>query len=227
MNEVEREGLKEQLRAMAAGRGDGIDLDSVNRWVIEGLREPIGFFRHLGSLVAPDSILYFEGSAIAPDVAQLYTRNRAANAICVVQDTIFPVPEVFHVSMTKEVIEGLIALLGHHSVEHCFHHVKAYRDGKLLFTFHDAFDGSYFLVSDRVAEVDVSAFSSALGVAYRREPNVNKRDPEQLRRFLWALENPEKLRMNWPWWKKALFFWKKTSIPVRRDNPGPQANDHN
>ena len=44
MNATEREGLKEQLRVMAAGRGDGIDLDSVDRWVVEGLRDPVAFF---------------------------------------------------------------------------------------------------------------------------------------------------------------------------------------
>jgi hypothetical protein len=50
---------------------------------------------------------------------------------------------------------------------------------------------------------------SKLGVTPRRERNENKRDPEALRRFLWALENPEKIRILWPWWKRALFFWKK------------------
>jgi hypothetical protein len=64
------------------------------------------------------------------------------------------------------------------------------------------------LASDQIPEEKVSAFAAALAGTYQCEPNVNKRDPEQLRRFLWALENPEKLRMNWPWWKKALFFWK-------------------
>ena len=209
MNATEREGLKEQLRVMAAGRGDGIDLDSVDRWVVEGLKDSIAFFRHLGDLVPPDSILYFEGSAIIPEAAQLYERNRAANPVCVVRDSIFPIPEVFHVSMSPGVIESLIDLLRQHPVEACFHHVKAYREGKLLFTFHDAFDGSYLLVSDRIPEESIRAFTSILGAVHRREPNVNKRDPEQLRRFLWALENPHKLRMNWPWWKKVLYFWKR------------------
>ena len=65
-------------------------------------------------------------------------------------------------------------------------------------TFHDAFEGSYLLVSDQIPEENIRAFTSILGAAHQREPNVNKRDPEQLRRFLWALENPHKLRMNWP-----------------------------
>jgi len=194
---------------MAAGRGDGIDLDSVDRWVIEGLKDPVAFFDHLGELIPMDSILYFEGSAIVPEVARFYEKNRAASAVSVVRDSIFPVPEMFHVAMSPGALETLKDWLRKHPVEACFHHVKAYREQKLLFAFHDAFDGSYFYVSDRIPEESIKVFTSTLGGSYRRERNVNKRDPEQLRRFLWALENPHKLRMNWPWWKKALFFWKR------------------
>src|SRR5688572_4539662 len=209
MDASEREGLKEQLRAIAAGRGDGIDLDSADRWVIERLTDPVGFFRHLEVLIPADSILYFEGCEIVPEAAQFYQKHRAANAVSVVRDSIFPVPEIFHVTFTNEMLQGLMDLLQRYPLETCFRHVKAYREEKLLFTFHDAFDGILFFVSDRLPVESVSAFASKFGATYRREANVNKRDPEQLRRILWALENPEKLRMNWPWWKKAIFFWKK------------------
>lgn len=208
MTDAQREGLKEQLRAMAAGQGAGIDLNSAERWVIEELKDPIAFFRHLGVLIPPDSTLYFEGSAIGPEAARLYDNNEAANTVPVVRDSVFPVPRIFHVSLNAAFIERLISLLDTYQTEACFHHVKAYREGRLLFTFHDAFDGSDLLVSDQIPEEKVRAFAFALGATHRREPNVNKRDPEQLRRFLWALENPHKLRMNWPWWKKALYFWK-------------------
>lgn len=209
MDLSEREDIKEQVRAMAAGRGDGIDLDSTDRWVIEGLKDPVAFFRNLGVLIPMDSILYFEGCEIVPEVAEFYNRNRASNAVCVTRDTIFPVPDMFHVSMTAEVVAGLVDLLSRHAVAECFNHVKAYREDKLLLAFHDAFDGSDLLVSDRIPEESIRAFSLNVGAIHRREPNENKRDPDQLLRFLWALENPHKLRMNWPWWKKALLFWKK------------------
>ena len=194
---------------MAAGRGDGIDLDSADRWVIEGLKDPAAFFRQLSVLIPWDSTLYFEGCDIVPEVAQFYERNRAANAICVVRDTIWPVPDIYHAAMTPAVIEQLAGFLSRYTVAEFFNHVKAYREGKLLFAFHDAFDGSLFLVSDRISEANIRAFANSLGSTFRREPNVNKRDPAQLRRFLWALENPHKLRQNWPWWKKALLFWKR------------------
>jgi hypothetical protein len=193
---------------MAAGRGDGIGLASVDRWVIPGLKEPVAFFRQLNLLLPEDCILYFEGCTIAPEVTKFYQSHRAANAVAVVRDTIFPIPETLHVSMTPEAIDGLIELLNQHPYAACFDHVKAYRDQILLFTFHDAFDGSDLLVADWIPEESVRAFTSALGGTYTRERNENKRDPEQLRKLLWGLQNPHKLRMNWPWWKKALLFWK-------------------
>jgi hypothetical protein len=209
MDNTERAGLKEQLLAMAAGRGDGIDLDSKNRWVVEGLRNPPDFFRQLNTIIPEDSILYFEGCDTAKEVAEFFQKNRAANAIPVVRDTIFPVPETFHVSMTLGFINGFTDLLSRRATPECFNHVKAYRNETLIFAFHDAFDGSDCLFSDLVPEENIRAFASSLGSKHRLEPNVNKRDPEQLRRILWALENSHKLRINWPWWKKALFFWKR------------------
>ena len=70
MTETDREELKEQLRAMVAGRGDGIDLDTPSHWVIEGLKQPIAFFEHLTDLLPPDSILYVEGTGIVAEVLQ-------------------------------------------------------------------------------------------------------------------------------------------------------------
>lgn len=209
MDTAEQKALKEQLQAMIAGRGDGIDLDSQDCWVVQGLKNPVAFFRHLSVLIGEDSILYFEGCDLDPEVAQFYEKNRASNAVCVTRDTIFPIPEIFHVAMTPAVIDGVTELLSRHPVEVCFAHVKAYREERLMFTFHDAFDGSALLITDHIPEERIRAFSSALGALYRREPTEKKRDPEQLRRFLWALENPDKLRINWPWWKKALLFWKR------------------
>ena len=210
MTPSERESFKEQLRLMAAGRGDGIDLDSPERWVVDGLRDPAAFFQHLHQLIPPDCILYFEATNPAPEVVQFYEANRAReNAVCVVRDTLFPVPEIFHVQMRTGLAEDFLNLLGKHPQPRCFTHVKAYRDAQLLFAFHDAFDGSPLLVSDRIPAERVQAFCANTGATSRLEPNENKRDPEVLRRLLWAMENPEKVKILWPWWKRALFFWKK------------------
>jgi hypothetical protein len=209
MNPGEREAFKEQLRAMAAGRGEGIDLASVDRWVIAGLQEPIAFFQRLNLLMPDNSILYFEGCTIHADVVRFYESNRAKHPVAVARDTIFPIPETFHVCMKPAVIDGLVALLGYHPRAECFDHVKGYAGETLLFTFHDAFDRTNLLVSDLIPENVIREFATMLGTTCTRESNVNKRDPEVLRALLRGLENPHTLRMNWPWWKKALFFWKR------------------
>jgi hypothetical protein len=210
MDTTERAILKEQLSAMAAGRGDGIELDTPERWVIGGLRQPVAFFRHLDLLIPKASILYFEGINVASEVARFYeSRRPAKGAVCVARDTIFPVPEIYHVEMEPGVVDALIELLEKHSREKCFIHLKAYRDGRLLFAFHDAFDGSDLLVSDEIALEQVRAFREKIGASFRRERNENKRNPEVLRALLRAMENPSKVRILWPRWKRALFFWKK------------------
>jgi hypothetical protein len=111
--------------------------------------------------------------------------------------------------MGPGVIDGLIELLGKHPREKCFYHLKAYREERLLFAFHDAFDGSDLLVSDEIPQEQVQAFCEKIGASFRRERNENKRNPEVLQALLRAMENPEKVRILWPWWKRALFFWKK------------------
>ena len=209
MDAADRESLKEQLKVMTAGREEGIGLDSREHWAVAEVRDPVLFFRHLAVLIPEDSILYFEGVSLAPAAVSLYRANRARDAICVARETIYPVPEVFHVSMGRSVVAGLLELLRTHLQPSCFIHVKAYQDGKLVFSFHDAFDGSELLISDRVSEEAVRAFCKEVGGTLRREPNENKQDPEVLTALLRALEHPEKARFLWPWWKRALFFWKK------------------
>ena len=55
MTDTDREELKEQLRAMSAGDGDGIGIDTPFHWVIEGLKQPVPFFEQLPELLPPDS----------------------------------------------------------------------------------------------------------------------------------------------------------------------------
>lgn len=194
---------------MAEGGGRGIDLDSPEVWVVEEVQDPVAFFRHLGLLISEESVLYLEGCGISPEAAKFYEANRARNVVSVARDTLFPVPKVFHVSMGPGVIDGLVDLLTRNSRDGCFDHLKAYREGNLLFAFHDAFDGCDLLVSDRISRECIEAFCSKLGAAHRRERNENKRDLEPLRQLLCTLESSDTLRMNRPWWKKALLFWKK------------------
>jgi hypothetical protein len=206
MSDPDREELKEQLRAMVAGRGDGIDLDTPFHWVIESLKQPTAFFEHLPELLPPDSILYVEGTTIAADVASFYSSHRARNAVEVVRDTIVPVPEIYHFTFSPDVCSALRQFAEKYQVAEMFDHLKAYRSESLLFTFHDAFEG-WLLVSERLPDDAVARFSQALGASFRRE-ETKRRDPEQFRLLLRALENPHKLRFaGESWWRRLSRRW--------------------
>ena len=209
MTELNREELKDQLRAMAAGRGDGIDLDTPFHWVIEDLTHPVSFFERLPDLLPADSILYVEGTSIATDVAEFYLSNRAPNAVAVVRDTIAPVPDVYHFAFSCDVCATLRRFAESRRVSEMFDHIKGYRGETLLFTFHDAFDG-WLRISEHLPDETVARFCRELGVSCRRE-ETRQRDPEQLRRLLWALENPDKVKIRIegePWWRR---IWRQVT----------------
>ena len=201
----EREQLLVGLRAAIRGEGAGIDLDSPTQWVIELVRDPILFFRALPALLPADAILYMEGTSIAPYVAGFYERHAATNTVPVVRDCISPVPDIFHVSFSTAVIEGLCEMAEERAVPELFDHIKAYRDSTLIFTYHDAFDGQ-LRVSGRLSESIIRDLCAAVGSTYTQEP-TKQRDMDQMRRILCALENPDKVRFaREPLWRRVWQF---------------------
>jgi hypothetical protein len=207
MSTTGREQVKEQLRAMVAGRGNGIDLDTPFHWVIEDLKRPVPFFEHLPELLPPEAILYVEGTSIAPEVAAFYSLHRARNAVDVVRDTIAPVPDIYHFTFSPDVCAGLRQFSESRPVAEMFDHIKAYRGDTLLFTFHDAFDG-WLCISEHIPQETVARFCQVLGVSSRRE-ETKQRDLEQLRRMLWAFEHPYHVKIRVagePWWRR---LWKQ------------------
>lgn len=186
------EELAIQLRAMLAGRGDGIDLDTPFHWVIKDLKQPVPFFEHLPDILPPDSILYAEGTSIAADIAAFYSSHRARNAVDVKRDTIVPVPDVYHFRFSPEVSSAMRMFAANRPIAEMFDHIKAYQGKSLLLTFHDAFDGELRL-SDHLSEDSVARFCRTLGASCRRA-KTKRRDPEKLRRLLLALEGPNKMK---------------------------------
>lgn len=208
MNPSERNEILTQLRAMIAGRGDGIELDTPFHWAIAGLKQPRPFFQNLPAVLAPDSILYVEGTRIAPEVAEFYTVHRTPNAVDVARDTIAPVPDIYHFQFSVDVASRLSEFAERYAVAEMFDHFKAYRGATLLLHWHDAFDNT-LRISEHIPEEIIARFSQALGVSYQRE-ETGRRDPELLRKVLWSLEHPEQPRFpveGGSWFRRAWRRW--------------------
>ena len=203
MNTGDRKKLKDELRAVAAGHGAGIDLDTSSHWVVESVKDPAAFFQHLPLLMPPDSILYVEGTSIAADLVSFYRSHPARNAVAVIRDTIFPAPAIYHVTFSLPVSVGLREFAACRPVKEMFDHVKAYRGESVIFTFHDAFDGQ-LRISAHVSEAIVMEFCRKLQVIYRCE-ETKARYRGQLRSLLERVETRRQPCSRWKlWWRRLL-----------------------
>src|SRR2546422_1074758 len=125
MTKAEREQFKDGLRDIAASRGEGLDLDTPFHWVSEQVEQPIAFFEHLPALLPADAVLYFEGTSILPELASFYDRYHSPIIVPVARDTIWPVPDIYHVAFSGEVCARLREFSATHAVAEMFDHIKA------------------------------------------------------------------------------------------------------
>ena len=195
MTNDEREQLKQSLERAIARPGEGIDLSAPFHWVSEDVKQPNAFFEHLPALLPANSVLYFEGTSVAPDVAAFYDQNRSPNRVPVARDTIWPVPDIYHVVFSPHVCARLGELSARHAIPELFDHIKGYRGNSLLFAFHDAFCG-WLRISEDIPEPLVAAFFSALGASFNKE-QTKSRDPEPLRRLLDRIGRYDRDRFAW------------------------------
>ncbi|HEX4265722.1 MAG TPA: hypothetical protein VH597_15410 [Verrucomicrobiae bacterium] len=146
----------------------GIDFDTPCYWVIERVEYPVLFFKHLAKLLPMGSVLYFEGGKISPAAAGLYAAHRAEFWTEVVQETVMPLPQMYHCAMSDELLKSLGEMAAGRPASDLFNYLKAYREAKLLFAWNDAYEGE-LCISDRVPEHSVERFCQAMGVSCRRE----------------------------------------------------------
>lgn len=156
----------------------GIDLDTPFHWVIDRVDYPMLFFKHLSRLVPAGSILYFEGTKIVPAAAELYTAHRATNALPVAQETVIPLPQMYHCVTSDELLKNLGEMAAGRPASDLFNHLKAYREGVLLFAWINAYEGE-LRISEHVTENAVERFCQALGVSCHRE-KTSLPEPEDL-----------------------------------------------
>ena len=201
MNDRDREQLRNRLRALASGPA-GLRLDTPQHWAVQGIDEPQRFFQHLSLLMEPGSILYLEGVTIHPEAATFYSKHETARRIEVACGTVYPIPDIYHLDFSPEVVAGMLDLAARRRIPELFNHISGYRLGRLAFSFHDAFDG-YLQISDRTPELTVDAFCRALAVSYSRRPT--KLNSNAYRDMLYVIEHPDKLTMRRePWWRELV-----------------------
>jgi hypothetical protein len=96
------------------------------------------FFRHLPALLPVGSTLYFEATSLVPDIREFFERHPASQTCQVHAGACWPWRERFHVAFSPEIARELSEVVkGFADTEIC-DHLLAYRDGKVLLEWFDA-----------------------------------------------------------------------------------------
>lgn len=135
-----------------------------NGWQVAGIASPSKFFVALPVLLPLPVTLCFEGTRIAPQIQALFLANAVTPGLEIPTGTIWPKPSAFHVLGTEEFLRRLAALGGRNG--RACDHFHAYKDGRGLLQWYDAFSSLPLLVDESISEEALQNFCDKLGARY-------------------------------------------------------------
>lgn len=140
----------------------GIRLDEREPWCVGPTRDVKRFLRALPLLGPEGSVAYFEDTAES-HVAAYLRRVAITPQVQVAVGTILPRPDIYHVPVTRESMEGLAGFLEASPAGFFCTHCHVYRDGVVLLEWHDAFINNPMYLSRIIGEDVVRGFASKIG----------------------------------------------------------------
>ena len=152
-----------------SGKGpDGARLDCRNAVVVTVPKDWVSLVTNLADLLPDKATLYFEGVSIRRKVAKFLRAHEAPCRLKIARATIWPPPQIYHVSLTHEVIEQLADFFSSLNSNEICDHFHAYAEEEVLFEWHDAFSIDPLLLSSRIPEERIQHFCSELGCNYEK-----------------------------------------------------------
>lgn len=134
-------------------------------WEVSGIRQADEFFAGLVELLPLPTYFCFEGTSIESDVRALLDSNAVVPGRQIPTGTLWPKPITIHVLASQAFIRQLAELARHHAEPEICDHFHAYKDGRGLLQWYDAFDLP-LLVDGTIAELTLQRFCEKLGVRY-------------------------------------------------------------
>jgi len=152
------------LGAVRPSEMAGICIGPPPWWRIEGARDAVAFYRALPVLLPEGVVLCFEGT-IGDLVPAFLAERPSPHYAKVRMGTIWPRPDVHHMQLTQENLQGLVAILETGIVPYPSHHFHAYKENRVLLSWYDAF-ADPMLISMKIGEETVKQFSGEIGCVY-------------------------------------------------------------
>jgi hypothetical protein len=146
---------------------DGLRLDPQRPcWEISGRTTFQQVFLALDGWLPGDAILYFEDGRPDHEILDFFAKRSVSASEHIAMGTIWPRPRVKHVPATHEILTELAEIMDRHAEPELAIHVHAYREGQVLFEWHDATSDPIY-VSDDIPEERICDFAQRLGTTYR------------------------------------------------------------
>jgi hypothetical protein len=146
----------------------GIALGQEAAWEVSSARDFPSLLRALPLLLPSDAVLYLEGGSPPKDIEAFLDAHCVPERSHVAMGTIWPRPRTFHLPATTENLTELAALAEKCAAMQIAVHLHVYAQASVLLEWYDAFWKDPLHLSLAIPEDRVRAFSSALGLTYKK-----------------------------------------------------------
>ena len=159
---------------------NGIRMDTTRPfWEVEGRTTFAVLLRALGDFLPDGSVLYFEDGSPDRKLLDFLNAHAIEEQTHVAVATLWPRPVYYHVPATPQNLAELAVLAESHAEPELAVHFHAYRDGKVLLQWHDAF-GQPMLLDGGTPEEQVRPFAEALGMTFKLNTETVEQDAPQI-----------------------------------------------
>lgn len=143
----------------------GLELDLRDAWQLEPVSDASVFLRALPTLRLSSAVLYLEGTT-HDAVANCLEECTVKPTVRIAPGTIWPRPDIYHVPMSRDILERLARIVDDKGVAFLAFHVHVYANGEVVLQWHDAFEKMPLYVSSRIDEDRIKELAGRLGVGY-------------------------------------------------------------
>lgn len=145
----------------------GIMLDMRSCWEVTEIKgiQAGNFFTALLGLLPADSIFCIETTSKVEEVQSFLQANKIPHTTKVQLGTIWPKPDVFHLSFNEQNMQQMAQLAESFAMPEICDHIHIYKDEEVLLEWFDAFWQPLY-ISKQIPESEVKDFCEKLGCEY-------------------------------------------------------------
>ena len=161
--------LAKWLNYVPAKEREGIALDRREWWWdVSGAYKVGPLVQAIGRLFPERAVLYVESPTMAPEVAEFLKARAPAKSTKVFMATIWPRPQVAHMTISAKHIAEFFALTEQQNGHQICEHLHVYQDEKVLLEGFDVLDSHPVSISAEISEGQVKTFAEQLKCTYKK-----------------------------------------------------------